>query len=408
MIRSQLLLPNLLFRSFIYLVLLPALIIIRLLKVVYLVKLGRINGTYWGHFIGEGMEAMYNQVNKQKNEYFLYYFTPVQTVNTQWEIILRRNLSISNFFGKHLFRLNQIIPGGKSHEIILDIDPPSFFSTGKSVKVIGKDLDSNEELAGEAWLHNRGWRSGEPIICLQIRDMATLLSTHPSRSEQEIMRDFAHTTYRNTDICTYNDAIQWLLDQGVWIIRLGKWASKKLPIVDDRFIDLPFCSDRNDLLDIWLIKHATGIISTSSGGDLLAMRYSVPILYVNYVPFVKIPCFTNSIFVPKRHIYIKNEKPLKLSEILELGYIGTDDYLKAGVRLVDLNKNEILEATNEFWWRILNRWIETDESVTIQEKFRKFLKDWPQFLALKYSINPDIKLGNHWALNQSSDFFDLK
>jgi putative glycosyltransferase (TIGR04372 family) len=385
----------------------PVLIIIRLLKVVYLVKFGRINGTYWGHFIGEGMEAMFNQIHKRKNEFFLYYFVPVKTVNAHWEIILRRNLNISNFFGMHLFRLNQIIPGGKSHEIMLDIDPPSFFSTGKPANVIGKDLDFNEELTGEAWLHNHGWHSGEPIICLQIRDWATLFATHPSQSEQEIITGFAHTTYRDTDICTYKDAIQWLLDQGVWVIRLGKYASKKFPIVDNRFIDLPFCSDRNDLLDIWLIKHAAGIISTSSGGDLLAMRYSVPILYVNNVPLVKLACFTNSISAPKKHINIQNEKPLKLSQILESGYNKTDDYLKAGIRLVDLNKNEILEATKEFWWRISNIWVETDESIATQEKFRQFLKEWPPFLALKYSINPDIKLGNHWTQQQSSDFFDL-
>lgn len=407
MIPSRLSQPNLLVRSFIYVGLIPVLIVVRLLKVVYLVKFGRINGTYWGHFIGEGMEAIYNQAHKPKNECFLYYFVPVKTVNKQWELILRRNLNINNFFGMHLFRLNQIIPGGKSHEIVLDLDPPSFFLTGKSAKMTGKDLDFNEELAGEAWLRHRGWRSGEPIICLQIRDMATLFSTHPSRSEQEIMQDFAHTTYRNTDICTYQDATRWLLDQGVWIIRLGKWASKKLPIVDSRFIDLPFCSDRIDLLDIWLIKHAAGIISTSSGGDLLAMRYSVPILYVNYVPVIKIASFTNSIFVPKKHIYIENEKPLKLSQIFELGYIGTDDYLKAGVRLMDLNQNEILEATKEFWWRILNRWVETDESFALQEKFRQFLKEWSRFHVLGYSINPEIKLGNHWALQQNLDFFDL-
>ena len=383
----------------------PALFIIRLLKVVYLVKLGRINGTYWGHFIGEGMEALYNQIHKQQNEFFLYHFVPVKTVNTQWEIILRRNLSISNFFGRHLFRLNQIIPGGKSHEIKLDLNPPSFFSTGKLANVIGKDLNSNEELTGAVWLHNRGWRSNEPIICLQIRDMATMFATHHSHSEREVMRMFAHTTYRNTDIRTYREGIQWLLDQGVWVVRLGKYASEQFPIIDKRFIDLPFCTDRNDLLDIWLIKHATGIITTGSGGDLLAMRYSVPKLYVNFVPFVKIACFANSIYVPKKHIYTKNEKSLKLSQMLELDYSRTDDYIKAGITLVDLNKNEILEAIKEFWLRITNTNVETNQSIKTQEKFRQFLKTWPPFLALKYWIHPEIKLGDHWSNQQSSDFF---
>jgi len=388
---------------FVYILLLPSLIIVRAVRRFYLIRFGRIVSNYWGHFIGEGMEAMSRQISNSKKEVTFYHFTEVKSVNKQWALILNRNLYINNFFSKKFFRLNQIIPGGKAHEVQLDPDPPRFFKSGNTAKIIKKDLNYKEELIGDTWLKNLGWQSGQPFICLQIRDLAQYIAASPEKSPHDVENEFAFTSYRNSNINTYVAGIKWLLENGVWVIRTGKNVSEKFPIQSRMFIDYPFLSDRSDLLDVWLFKHCSGVISTGSGGDLLALRYNKPILFVNFIPLKKILFFHQAITVPKKLVFSKTGDPLTLSQYLESGFESTNHYSKSGIKIIDLTENEILFAIIEFWNRIKSSWNDKDD--TLQLKFREEFKLWSGFSKYHDFIHPESRIGNNWISKQSLNFF---
>jgi putative glycosyltransferase (TIGR04372 family) len=391
------------FNLCVYFLLFPSLILIRILKAFYFIRFGRIVSTYWGHFIGEGMEAMFNQISKSKKEYVLYHFTKTKTINKQWELILRRNLYIHNFISKKLFRLNQIIPGGKAHEVELDPDPPRFFKSGNTANIIKKDLNSKEEIIGNAWLENLGWQPGQPFVCLQIRDLAQYIASNPSKAPHETLKDFEFTSYRNSNIHTYVTGINWLLEQGVWVIRMGKKASERLPILNPRFIDLPFSSDRCDLLDVWLFKHSSGVISTGSGGDLLALRYNKPILFINFIPLTKMWLMYQSITVPKNLVYGETKKPLTLRNYLESGFHNTGDYSSSGIEILDLNEMEIRLAMIEFWKKIDGSWKVKDSPR--QLKFQEEFKRWPEFGRFHDFIHPESRIGHNWLSERDTNFF---
>ncbi len=346
---------------------------------------------------------MFNQISKSKKEYVLYHFTKTKTINKQWELILRRNLYIHNFISKKLFRLNQIIPGGKAHEVELDPDPPRFFKSGNTANIIKKDLNSKEEIIGNAWLENLGWQPGQPFVCLQIRDLAQYIASNPSKAPHETLKDFEFTSYRNSNIHTYVTGINWLLEQGVWVIRMGKKASERLPILNPRFIDLPFSSDRCDLLDVWLFKHSSGVISTGSGGDLLALRYNKPILFINFIPLTKMWLMYQSITVPKNLVYGETKKPLTLRNYLESGFHNTGDYSSSGIEILDLNEMEIRLAMIEFWKKIDGSWKVKDSPR--QLKFQEEFKRWPEFGRFHDFIHPESRIGHNWLSERDTNFF---
>ena len=48
--------------------------------------------------------------------------------------------------------------------------------------------------------------------------------------------------------------MEWLADQGVWVLRMGKIMERPIPTEHPRIVDYAFEPNKSDFLDIWLLK----------------------------------------------------------------------------------------------------------------------------------------------------------
>lgn len=102
---------------------------------------------------------------------------------------------------------------------------------------------------GDALLANLGWREGEPVVVLHVRE-ETFLASH------------RYHFYRAADIAHYRPAIDQIVEGGGWVFRLGDAASVPLDHPSSRVVDLPHHADYANWMDLFLVARARAIRST--------------------------------------------------------------------------------------------------------------------------------------------------
>ena len=249
---------------------------------------------------------------------------------------------------------------------------------------------SRESAVAERYLKSKGWKLGEPFVCLLVRDSKFLEVYREPYSEK-----YYHD-YRDSEIETFMPAVEWLAAQGVWVLRMGKSMARPMKVNSNLMIDYAFDSEKSDLLDIWLFANCTGVISTSSGLDQLAMIYQKPQLYVNALPLGSLNSWTNMIWVPKNLRWRESGQDLTLNEHLDHCYFDQASYDAAGITIVSLDESEINAAVQEFWWKICKVWSYNGENLDLQAKFWDILQRWTGFEEMHGTIDARACIGSDW------------
>ena len=256
---------------------LPAIILIRSLRKYVLIRMGTFIHTRIGHFAPEGAEH-FARLKEQAFNTVDWYWLPKVTCNKQEEKMIKRNLPVFSLV-EYLDRWNRIIPGGNAH-----IRPFSY--TGdRDIEGLFEKYESSfsflpeEENFAKGWLRDQGLQEGEPFVCLLARDDAYLDN---ERLHSKNKGHWSYHSYRNSEIATYVPAMEWLADQGYWVLRMGKIMSKPIPSEHPKIIDYAFHEEKSDLLDIWLFANCNFCITTSTGLDCISHIYKKPLLIINF------------------------------------------------------------------------------------------------------------------------------
>jgi putative glycosyltransferase (TIGR04372 family) len=378
----------------------PATLIMRLTHPLFHIRICSLQSDRIGHFVPDTAEHLGRRNFRKKRTIDLFYLRgPIS--NLQWALMAKRSyLKIFGDWLSYVDTWNRLIPGGERHELRSSLtesrDIQGFFQNFDcSVPFLESETNICEE-----WLMSKGWRKGEPFVTVLVRDSAYLNSTNSNI-------DWSYHSYRNSNIETYVPALEWLDSQGVWVLRMGKTMSCPIPTNSKRIIDYAFDPKRSDLLDIWLFANSVGIISTSSGLDVIGSVYRKPLLYLNASPISDFGAWDNAIWVPKNLKWVSNQKPLTLYEYLSNRHLTTEAFDLAGIRLIDLTEKEILSAAVEFWQRITGVWEHRDNEQELQEACWAMFKLMPYFENLYGWKNPESRIGYNWLLSRDADFFTL-
>ena len=384
----------------------PAVVLIRIVRPLVHVRMGTLESSRIGHFIADASLFLARRsLQSRKEQTIDLFWFPKQTCNEQWARMVRRRLFV-RWWVMYLVRFNRLIPGGAAHNL-----PQATESLSRDIYSIFQQSPARftfkleEEEAARAWLRRRGWRDGEPFICLLVRDSAYLLS-HPLHADGGIERWNYHN-YRDSDIDTYVQASQALVDKGYWVIRMGKVMRKRFSFQHPRVIDYPFVADQDDLLDIWLSVNCRFFVATASGIDTIPWVYGKPpVAYVNALPLSLCASPINNIWVPKHLRWKNNGRPLTLREHCEHGYGVTAEYEQAGIAIEDLSPAEITVAAMECEQRIAGTWVDTKEDQDRQRRFWETLRKWPDFPKFHGSIHPEARVGRAWLKSMGDVFFE--
>jgi len=162
-------------------------------------------------------------------------------------------------------------------------------------------IPTNDIQLGWELLNDYGITKNDKLVCLHVRDSAYLSGMFPSV-------DFSYHDYRDAKIESYRAAIEYLLEQGYKVIRIGNTTNQSLALDHGHYFD--FCinphKEHAEFLEVFLISQCDFLIGTMSGPIGISAMFDTPSLLVNVVPFNH-PYLKYSRFIPKQ-LFHKNTK----------------------------------------------------------------------------------------------------
>lgn len=376
----------------------PTVLMMRFFRRFILIQLCGIRADRIGHFVSDSAEQ-FIRFPLYGSKILTLYFLQGRSSNSHWDLMVKRNLP--NLRGKWLSYIafwNKKLPGGEAHDLKSSLTRSRDLEGLFEKNDVAFTFTKSEDDACRNWLKSKGWQDGEPFVTLLVRDSMYLQTVKPDQI-------WDYHDYRNSEIKDYIPAIEWLLENRVWVLRMGQHSKDKLEINKDRFVDYPSESSKSDLLDIWLFANATAIISTATGLDYLGGLYRKPILFLNALPLFDLASYFNMTWVPKNLIWSESKEPLNLSQSIEHTYYRTNEYIENGIEIVSLTQLEIMESVKEFWETL--RGVSDDSSSMIerQNQFWKILKKLPNYHEHHQYIHPEAKVGGYWLSTKGDKFF---
>lgn len=227
---------------------------------------------------------------------------------------------------------------------------------------------AEEERRGRETLANMGAAPDVPFVCVHARDKAYLDKIHPYKSRAE----WSYHDYRDCDLSHFFPAAKFLTGKGHQAIRVGYVVEGSLPPGQEHVFDYAN-RGRTDFGDIYLAAKCRFFLGSESGIICISYIFNVPTVKTNVVPLRFVPVGSKDLFVPKKLWSIMEKRFLTFREMVRLGadnWQYTQDYVKAGVEVVQNTPEEILAVVQEMIDRLDGAWRTTEQEEDLRRSFR--------------------------------------
>ena len=391
----------LLLQAPIYLISIPLIITLHLIKPWYLIRWDELISSRIGHFAIE-VELYFCErdagINTPTQKHLDLFYMKKYVCNKQLEKMWRRNLIVlPAWLLRPLSRVNRFfclfISSFKEHEIAINDKDSNIHNLIDKLPAHISFTDK-EELKGKEILKKFGLAKDAKFVCLHVRDSG-YLSRH---IKHEYMGErYQYHNHRDADIDKYVLAAEELARREYYVFRMGINVLKPLKSSNPKVIDYANSDMRSDFMDIYLSAKCNFFISPGSGIDGISLIFRRPIAYIGSLPFIRIGRSSKETLVlTKHHINKKNQKKLTISEIFSTNVASafeTKEYELNNVELEENSPEEIRDLVIEMDERLSGRWKETKEDLLLQKKFWSIFEDRIKGLNLQKPIDKKIKIG---------------
>lgn len=237
-------------------------------------------------------------------------------------------------------------------------------------------LSPQEQAQGQALQKRLGIPDNEPFVSLHIREPGYI--------------KLDHHDHRNAKISTYLPAIDYLLKEGYWVVRLGDRTMTPLP-AKPRLIDLPFINPQHNLLDIWFATRCQFMLANTSGPVMLPLVFNgPPRLMVNWIEGPTVSLNPQDRYIIKLIRAAKDaNRLLTFRELMFFGntMLRSERYQEAGLQVIDNSAQDILDAVIEMVQEIRTG-RSVQETSPLQAKYRAIALEWHKLKSLKGECEP--------------------
>ena len=396
---SKIFLKFILFEIWLYLISLPLIIIFRAIFFIYPIRIAPCRSSVIGNSIAYLDLYLLNKKNEKKKYYDIFYLSKKPVCNLQFLKFLSRNIKYT-FFAKYLFRMNNIIPGGKKLKIdiihsIPNSDPEKIiYKSNPTLNFSNEEKDEGQKIFSKLKIEKK-----EKYICLLVRDNAF-------KNVSNKGQDLSYHDFRNSDVDDYIDTVRELNFRGYKVIRMGNFVEKKMNYENKNFIDYAFWKEKNDFADIWLMANCFFCITTISGLDEVCIAHRKPLVQVNFLPLEAMRPFAKGISIFKK-LKFKNGNFLSLSEIDKLKLTHQwkkSKFEEKNVDIINNTPNEIKEAVIEMDERLKKNWKPEKVEIELQKKYWETLFNFKRFKKY-FWLNQDFKISSNFLKQNESWLF---
>ena len=380
----------------------PLLIIIKLIKPIYKIRLREFMSERIGHFVGDAGISLCDQVYKEEYKDLCWFITP--SCNSQIEKMVKRVFFV-RWWVRYLIIANSFFPSLNlapfENRWAQARDVRGLYFKTKDLKEAYLPFSNEEEEQAKNFLKNLGVKRTDKFVCLIIRDAEYLKTHYPNE-------DWSYHDYRDSSINSYIESIEALKDLGYWIFRMGKEVKEKLDYDHPRVIDYANSDERSDLLDVWLPANSHFSISTSTGLDAVPQAFRRPVVYVNAMTNADFRSHDHCIWAPK-DLYWKGSKEnsLTLKETLINNFSDGRRYEDLGINITNLSPDLIKDIVLEMHKRLSGEWEISKQEELNQEKFIKIISAWPEKEKMHGFFHPKALISQTYLEHNSSFLSEL-
>ena len=203
-------------------------------------------------------------------------------------------------------------------------------------------LSPEQVQAGEVLREKFKIPPGAPVVTLHVR-------------EPGFLPELSYHSFRDASMQNYLPLLQYLLEAGYWVVRLGDKTMQRFENPPTNLIDAPFHPDYCDLVDPYFISISRFYIGTHSGPCSVARGLNIPVVYLNSPISWVYFGMARDIIAPKKYYSLSLGRFLTYREIVNSDLIDrfrTENFKEAGVELRENSAEEILGAVQEMESRL--------------------------------------------------------
>lgn len=226
-------------------------------------------------------------------------------------------------------------------------------------------LNADDCAWGKAALEQLGLPAGAWFVCVHARE-----------GGYSPVDESLHA-HRNSDIENYFSAMQLIVAEGGWVIRIGDASMKPLPIMNN-VIDYAHHPMKAPRLDVILCASCKFMLGSTSGISLVSSIFGIPAAIANMTPTADLWYGPHDISIPKRIFSQHQHRNLSLEESLQYPhgcYRYANQYVKAGLVLIDNEPEEIAELTDEMMARLSAEDFELPDDMLARTMYKAFLDE---------------------------------
>ncbi len=230
---------------------------------------------------------------------------------------------------------------------------------------------------GAAWLERHGIAAHDRVCVFHCRESTFWTNLYN-----------AFLNARNATLRAYLPALNFLLEQGFVVIRLGDRGMVPAPLSHERFHDLSQAEGMPDWLDFYLCQRADLFLGTNSGPSGVASVFARPCLLTNWFPMnVHISQLNPQNLVMPKLVRTPNGVA-NLTTMLEDPFSSTDFVERTpSHELVENSPQELLEAVMEMTKRLDGTFVADPELCALERRVQSiWLKHIPWRITMPHSF----------------------
>lgn len=182
--------------------------------------------------------------------------------------------------------------------------------------------------------------AGKKYVCLHVRDAG-------------FHNDVSKRPYRNADVRSYVAAVEYLIKEGMVVVRLGDASMNRMGIDHPMYIEYSHSNFKSEVLDLCLVENCQFYIGMQSGPLDVALMFQKPVLILNMYEWIYgLPLKKIDRGLLKAIKLSEYGQHLSLRERFELPFMYTNpmNRLESNQLLfIDNSTEEIAKAVKDFY-----------------------------------------------------------
>ena len=232
--------------------------------------------------------------------------------------------------------------------------------------------------------------ASKPFVCIAL----------PAKSYYELKMEKEHPVSKSVDLYSsfpswesYFSCINSLSNSGLDVIRMGQSV--------DNTIDPSFCdiidyasTSRSEFGDIWLLANCKFVIAGGGTGVYWpASALNKPSLLTDIYDLLNTSNGKHDLTTPQLPWSRSEKRIMPFSWMIAQGenWALRKSLVEGDIEIIKNSADELTEVILEMNQRMDGTWIETDEDVELQERFKRLRRDQPQ-----WKVQQGVRIGAHF------------